>query len=270
VKLLQARAGDGAAWVRRTLVLFARQPFGFAALAGACMLAIALLGLLPLVGTVALLVLAPTGSLLFMIGARLAEGGVSPVPRAFAVLAAAGRQRLVPLLKLGLAYAAAMFFVLWLIGITDGGALAAFMESMRGADTSPEAVAARLADPRLRAGILLRLAFLALLSIPFWHAPGLVFWGDQSWAKALFFSTVALWRNKLAFLVYGLAWFGLWLLMLIVTGLVAAVVGPQRLAFIVFPLVLLFTTGFYVSVWFTFTGCFAEPGDAPGPAPAGA
>ena len=65
------------------------------------------------------------------------------------------------LLKLGIAYAAATFFVFWLAGVLDGGALEAFLESLSDAKTAPESAAAHVGDPRLQFGLLLRLTFAA-------------------------------------------------------------------------------------------------------------
>ena len=97
--------------------------------------------------------------------------------------------------------------------------------------------------------------------------------GGQSWAKSLFFSTVALWRNKGAFAVYGLGWVALWLLLLAVVSLGVGVFGAQRFTFVATPLTLVFSTLFYASLWFTFVDCFAPAsadapqGDTPDPDP---
>lgn len=40
----------------------------------------------------------------------------------------------------------------------------------------------------------------------FWHAPALVAWHGLRLVQALFFSGIACWRNKWAFLVYGATW----------------------------------------------------------------
>ncbi len=73
------------------------------------------------------------------------------------------------------------------------------------------------------------LVLLALLAVPFWHAPALVFWGRQGWAKSLFFSTMAIWRNRGAFAVYGLGWFGLSLVFAMVFSVLLALLGvPQK------------------------------------------
>jgi len=263
----------GLDWVRLAIQVFVRQPLGFAALFAACLFVFLLLGLIPVVGTIALLVLPPAGSLLFMIASRLAAAGTGPMPAALIELGGAGRTRLVALLKLGIVYAAATFFVFWLAGVIDGGALEAFFDALPDAKTTPESAAARIADPRLQLGLVLRLLFAGALSVPFWHAPALIHWGGQGWAKSLFYSSVALWRNKGAFAVYGLAWVALWLLLLAIVSLGIGLFGAQRFTLVATPLTLVFSTVFYASLWFTFVDCFAPaaadaaPGDDPDPDP---
>jgi hypothetical protein len=253
----------GLEWVRQAFHVFTRQPLSFATLFAMCLFAFLMLGLVPFVGSIAVLILPPAGSLLFMIASRLASAGAKPMPMAIVELAGAGRARLLALLKLGLVYAASTFFVFWLAGVIDGGALEALFDALPDAKTTSEAAAARVADPRLQFGLLLRLVFAGALSVPFWHAPALVYWGGQSWAKALFFSTVALWRNKGAFAVYGLAWLALWMVLLAVVSLGVGLVGPQRFTIVATPLTLVFSTVFYASLWFTFADCFAPaPSDA--------
>ena len=262
MKLQLVAPRQGLVWVRRAFQVFGRQPLGFAALFAACLFVFLLLGLIPVVGTIALLVLPPTGSLLFMVASKLASEGTPPMPAALLRVALAGRPRLLALLKLGIAYAAATFFAFWLAGVVDGGALEAFLESMF--DAKPQdaaATAAQVADPRLQLGLAIRLLFAGALSIPFWHAPALVHWGHQGWAKSLFFSSVALWRNKGAFALYGLGWLALWMLLLAVISIGVGLFGPQRFTFVATPLTLIFSTIFYASLWFTFADCFA-PADA--------
>jgi len=272
MKLQLVAPRQGAVWVRKAFQVFARQPLGFASLFAACLFVFLLLGLIPFVGTIALLVLPPAGSLLFMIASRRVSEGQAAMPGAIVELVTSGRSRLVSLLKLGLAYAGATFFVFWLAGVLDGGALEKFLESLADARTTPQSAAARVADPHLQLGLILRLVFAGALSIPFWHAPALVHWGGQGWAKSLFFSSVALWRNKGAFALYGLVWMALWMLLLAIVSIGVGVFGPQRFTLVATPLTLIFSTIFYASLWFTFTGCFspaapasAAPGESSGP-----
>ncbi len=259
MKLQLVAPRQGAAWVRKSFQVFGRQPLAFASLFAACLFAFLLLSLIPVVGTIALLVLPPAGSLLFMIASRRVGEGQPAMPGAIAELATGGRRRLLGLLKLGVAYALATFIVFWLAGVIDGGALESFLESLPDAKTATsESAAARVADPRLQLGLVLRLVFAGALSIPFWHAPGLVFWGEQGWAKSLFFSSVAVWRNKGAFTVYGLVWMALWMLLLAIVSIGVGLFGPQRFTLVATPLTLVFLTVFYASLWFTFADCFSK------------
>jgi hypothetical protein len=267
VKLRLVAPRQGAVWVRRAFQVFGRQPLGFASLFAACLFLFLLLGLVPLVGTIALLVLPPAGSLVFMIASRRVTDDLPAMPGAIVELVSSGRQRLLALLKLGIAYGAATFLVFWLAGVLDGGALESFLSSLPDAKTTPDSAAARVSDPRLQIGLILRLLFAGALSIPFWHAPALVHWGRQGWAKSLFFSSVALWRNKGAFTVYGLVWMALWVMFLAVISIGVGVFGPQRFTLVATPLTLVFMTVFYASLWFTFADCFstADAADAPPP-----
>jgi len=272
VRLQQVAPGQGTSWVRKGFQVFGRQPLGFASLFAAVLFMSLVLGLIPWLGSIATLVLAPAVSLLFMIASRRVGAGQAAMPGAIVELVSAGRSRLLPLLKLGIAYVAATLLLFWLAGVLDGGALASFFATMRDAKMTPEALAVRATQPGVQLGLMLRLLFLGALSTAFWHAPALVFWGDPGWAKSLFFSSVALWRNKGAFTLYGLVWMALWMMLLAIVSIGVGVFGPQRFTLVATPLTLIFSTIFYASLWFTFTGCFspadpagASPGESSGP-----
>ncbi len=137
---------------------------------------------------------------------------------------------------------------------------------MAGGKEDAAAIAALLADPQLQLGLLLRFGLASLLSLPFWHAPALVYWGEPGVGKALFFSTMACWRNKGAFSIYALAWAGAILLFGALANVLAALLQQaQLIALAAVPAGLLFSTVFYASLYFTFTDCFVLDGaDAPG------
>jgi hypothetical protein len=262
MKLQLVAPRQGFAWVRRGFQVCARQPLGFAALFATCMFVVLLLGFLPVVGTVALLALPPAGTLLFMIASRRVVEGRTAMPGSIAELAASGRTRLLAVVKLGLAYAAATLVLFWLADLLDGGAFVTFYSSLS-ERTTADAAAAKVADPHLQLGILLRLTFAAALSVPFWHAPALVHWGGHGWAKSLFFSSVAVWRNKGAFTIYGIAWLGVWMLLAPLLTVAVALIGPERLALVATPLLLAYLTVFCASFWFTFADCFSSDGAPP-------
>jgi hypothetical protein len=78
-----------------------------------------------------------------------------------------------------------------------------------------------------------------------------------------FFSTVACWRNKGAFIVYSATWLGVLLLFALLANLLFALIGrSQLMPFVAMPASMIFSTIFYASLYFTFAACFsAEPGE---------
>ncbi|MDQ6679508.1 MAG: hypothetical protein M3Y67_00900, partial [Pseudomonadota bacterium] len=229
MKLQLVTPRQGTLWVRRGFAVFVKQPMGFAGLFATFLFAVFALTLIPVVGPLLLLALLPLGSLGFMVATQSALDGRFPLPRAFIAPLRAGRPKLVAIVKLGIVYAAATWAILALSDWIDGGALDALMEAQAATSSSPDVVAAKLADPRLEAGVLLRFALLGLLSVPYWHAPALVHWGGLSAGKALFFSTVACWRNKGAFIIYSLTWLGIFLVFALIANLLFGLVGRAQL-----------------------------------------
>ena len=264
---------QGALWVRQGFTVFVKQPMGFAGLFATFLFVVFALTLLPVVGPLLLLALLPLGSLGFMVATRSALEGrfrcrgafierrCAPAARScWRLLSSASSTRRRPKWSSALSD--------WI----DGGALDALMEAQASGTSSPDVMAAKLADPRLEAGVLLRFGLLGLLSVPFWHAPALVHWGSQGAAKALFFSTVAVWRNKGAFVVYTLTWLGVLLLFALLANLVFGLIGRAQLVpFVAMPASLIFSTVFYASLYFTFADCFtpspAEGADGNGSPP---
>lgn len=260
LKLHVVAPRQGAVWVRRGFGVLVRQPFGFAGLFAACLFGLMLVGLVPLLGSMAFAVL-PLCALLFMVGTRRTLDDLSPVPGAFVEVARSGRPRLIVLAKLSLVCGLAILGVLWIGNIVDGGALEALQQST----ASAEQMNARLADPALRTGVFTRLVLLLLIAIPAWHAPALVHWAGTSWPKALVFSAVACWRNKAAFAVYAVCWLAVWLVMAMIVSLCATLIGPTRTVAIVVPLSLAFWTAVGASLYFTFADCFQTAPALPEP-----
>jgi hypothetical protein len=158
-------------------------------------------------------------------------------------------------------YAACTALVMLASDALDGGAferLQILLASARDTAKQKE-LDELLADSGLLQGLLLRLGGTALLSIPFWHAPPLVWWQGQGVAQSLFSSTLACWRNRAAFLVYGLAWtLTIVIFSLFAGGAFALLGAPQLVPLAAVPAGLIFSTAFYVSLLFSFEGCFGS------------
>lgn len=71
--------------------------------------------------------------------------------------------------------------------------------------------------------------YFALAAL-FWYSPILVGWHGTPIGQALFFSAVACWRNKWAFLLYGACWAGIFFGMDLVIGVSVSLGVPLDLA----------------------------------------
>ncbi len=269
VKLRQVPAARGALWARQGFTLFSRKPLAFSALLATFLFGALVLLMVPLIGPLLLLASLPLVSLGFMIASHVTAHGQVPTPLVFVAPLRRDRPRVSALLKLCGLYALATVAVLMLSEWIDGGRFAELQDLMSTGEADPEKVAPLLSDPRLVWGLIARLSLTTLLSVPFWHAPALLHWGRQGPAQALFSSTLACWRNRGAFLVYAFTWTGLILGFLTISSLVFGLLGtPQLVTLLAMPVVMLFTTVFYASLFFTFIDCFEIAPATPTPASA--
>lgn len=266
MKLQLIPALRGVLWVRQGFSLFFRHPLAFAGLFATFLFGLFVFSLLPMIGSVLLLTALPLASLGFMIGSRMALQGGFPLPRVFIEPLRRGRPGLIAMVQLGLIYAGATALILWLSEVIDGGALDTLMQTMGNSKSTPEAVQLQLSNPNLLLGLLMRFGLSGLLAVPFWHAPALVHWGGQSAGKAMFFSLVACWRNRGAFALYALTWVAVILLFALLANLVFGLLGQvQLVALAAMPASLIFSTVFYVSLFFTFADCFEVNDKQPDP-----
>lgn len=254
-------ATRGLAWVGRAFGLLLRRPLGFTMLFVAFIVAALVLALLPWIGGVLVLAAIPLLTLGFVNAADAAQRGeaVRLAHLAEPLLPAVDREVRRRLVGLCLLFAVLATLVMLLAqGVYDGRfeRLQALWVGERTAATRQQ-IDALLDDPRLTQDILLRFGLLAVLAVPFWHAPMLVAWHRQGVAQALFSSTLALWRQRGAYLMYGLAWVAASAGLGIVVALLAALVGASLMALVMPPAALLLSVAFYVSLHFCYVDGFA-------------
>lgn len=266
MKLQTVPARQGALWVRQGFKAFARHPVAFCGLFIPVLAGMVLVNIVPMLVLFAL-PLVPLVSLGFMIASRTVIDGGKPTWSVFTAPLRAPRPRVVALIQLGLIYAGALLLIM-LLGewIDDGGASEALVQSPAGPASAASAPPALAPDPGALFELLLRLTLTGLLAIPFWHAPALVHWDGHGCAKALFSSTIAVWRNRGAFAMHSLIWFA-WIMGLgMLGGLLLSVLGqPQLLLTITLPISAVVAVVYYASLYFTFADCFvATDGDAAG------
>jgi hypothetical protein len=254
--LQQVPAGNGRLWIRHGFRVFKREPLAFLGLMGLSVVALLLLAALPFIGPVLGLMAIPICSLGFMLATHLVLQKKRPTAAVFLAPLRLTHERRNRQLALGASFALIALAILAVANGIDGEATRVVLELMKN-DGSPEEFAKAASDPRILYGALARFGGLALLSVPYWHAPALIHWGGQGVGQALFSSTLAMWRNKAAFALNGLLWFAVFLGLSSAITLVFTTLGLLQVA----PLFMLITgmltwAVFYASLYFSFVDCF--------------
>ncbi len=258
LKPVQAR--QGVQWVVQALKVFGRQPLGLAGLFGTFLFLALVLMLVPVIGGVVVLAAVPLLGLVMMMGTAAVVRGQRALPGLYLAPFRTDAVRRSRLMVLCAAYGALSLLVLLVSDAIDGGKLNELQELMaagRDDARTREDLQRLLADPQLLGGLYARVGLTALISIPFWHAPALVWWGQQSAAQALFSSTLAIWRSKGAFVSFVAAWVSLLGVSGLGLGLVLQALGLSGLmGVLAMPLGLTLSVVFYASLYFMFVQTF--------------
>lgn len=229
MKLNLVPARTGAEWVRLGLKTFWRQPLAFISLFFLLMAMMSTVSILPVIGSIVAPALVPFMTLGLMVATSVAyTDNAEGIGRAgdarrptgsamFVAVFAAMRAEWRALLVLGVI--SAIYFVLAVLVTTlvDGGQLA--KAYLLDDPLTPEVFAS--SDFQLSRMLLMCLNLP--LSLAMWHAPALIHWHRVEPVKSIFFSIVALFRNFGAYALFGIAWFGVFLMAGIGMGLVATV-----------------------------------------------
>ena len=139
--------------------------------------------------------------------------------------------------------------------IVDGGAFWDIMSGRKNLD----------ADTIRSSSLSLSMMFSAAVYTPaamaFWYAAPLIAWQDMGLGKAIFYSFFAVKRSGMAFLVYGLCWALIGIILpAILSSLVALVVGKAFAVMVVLLTVsLVLTVVMYCSFYPTYTHVFGRP-----------
>ncbi|OZI76262.1 BPSS1780 family membrane protein [Bordetella genomosp. 2] len=214
-------ASYGWQWVRDGLRLFMKQPLAMFTWALAISLLVLFATFTPPIGPLFFVALMPVVTLMTLSACKHVEADRVMLPSMWPQpLTRPGVFK--KLLVLGVLYAALCIaaglisFLPFSSALTEGMRIASVEQ-----DITPFITAMRV--PLAVFGIL-----YVIIAALFWHAPVLVAWHGLRIGQALFFSGVACWRNKWAFLVYGTAWVLVFLFIDLCAGLlVSAGLSPQ-------------------------------------------
>lgn len=252
MKLRHVPARTGLQWVRLGLQTFWRQPLAMVGLFFLFMLVLAVLSIVPLLGTVLALALLPAATLGLMAATREAASGKFPHPSVLLTALRAGPEQVRAMAVLGGIYAAGFLGAIGLSAVVDGGLFASLY--LGGTPLTAE----DLQQPAFQQAMWLFMLLYLPLSMLFWHAPALVHWHGIGPLKSLFFSLLACWHNKWALSVFMLVWGGVFLgggMALSIVGLLLG--GEAALGLLVLPLALLMAAMFFTSLYFTFRDSFS-------------
>jgi len=258
ISLQQVPSRDGVRWTRDAFALFMRRPLAFTGMFAAFLVSVLLVTLVPLVGGLIMLMSLPLLTLGFMVASKSALAGGPVHPGQLIVPLREAGPRRTALLKLCSLYALLTLAVMQLAQWVDGGGFEQLQILMAKGGSARAEMETLLADPSLMWGMLVRFGLAGALSIPFWHAPALIYWQGQSVGQSLFSSTLAVWRCKGAFFAYSMAWVAVIVAFGALAALLFTLFDARQLAGLVaMPAGLMFSTVFYVSLLFTYHGCFS-------------
>ena len=189
LQIVPARAG--LKWVRQGMSTFWRQPLALSGLFFLFMATVSVVSIVPFIGSALALIVLPALTLGMMAATQTATEGKFPMPSVLFTAFKAGPHRQA-MFHLGGLYALIFLLVMSASALVDGGTFAKVY--FGGQAMTPEVVTADSFQTALWVSML----FYVPLSMMFWHAPALVYWGGQSVAQSLFSSTLAVWRAMAA------------------------------------------------------------------------
>jgi hypothetical protein len=213
-------------WFVGGLQLWRRSPGIIGVAAMLTFLLSALVGSVPWIGSLLICLIGPFLDVFLLRVCHFVDIGRRPKPRDFTGdlasnlaggLSASARPRVIGLLVLGGVTFAGLMLSRLLMELIAGDAMKQLTVASEAAGVSLDAAVAASAPlasgamvaPALAPNVILALLFnlvgIFVLSIIMWVAPALTAFAGVPPVKSLFFSIVACWRNKSAFLVFGLS-----------------------------------------------------------------
>jgi hypothetical protein len=247
MQVRKVEAAIGWRWVADGFRLLRAQPLSLLGMTVLMLFTLILPTALPLIGGFAPLVLTPLLAVGFMNAVRTVDAGKPAPPwllySAFRADAGRGWQ---PLVVLGVANATATVTALMVSMLADGGTL------FRIATGALEPNDPSLENYNILYAAIVFLLMYAPIQMAMWYSPMFVAWHQVAPGKALFFSLIAVWRNRGAFVVYALAWFAVAIGVSIALQLLRVLIPPNLLPVVLSPLSLLMLSALYCSFWATY------------------
>ena len=249
-------ASTGWGWVKQGFALFRQQPAELSTLFICYLFLMLALKLIPLVGAVLPLILAPVFAMVFLQACVQVEQGKRVYPNL--LLAGFRSPKFRSLVLLGVFYPLTALVALAASSLVDGGV---FWNVLNGklAPDSPEVL-----ESAMPLGMLFSAVVYTPAAMAFWYAPPLIVWKDMTLAKAVFYSFFTVKNAGKAFLLYAFTWFFLVILFPTIFSTILALLTSKTLAtFALMPLLIVMWIIMYCSFYPTYTEFFGRPYSTP-------
>jgi hypothetical protein len=252
IKTLPAKTGTQ--WLRQAFDLLKKQPIRVATAVVVFFTITVLTSGIPTIGPLISLALSPVLGLCLCSFFRAIDNSTVPTMKDFFAPLQMPKPIVMRLILVGIIHSVGCLLLLYLTSLIDGGV---FMKMIRGAIKLDDPV---LKEPALMSGAL---SFTALL-IPFqaalWYAPQFVGWHNLGISQSLFYSFVAVWRNRGAFLNFAASWIFLSLCTLIAYAILGSILvaligksGAPVAGLIQVPGSIFLSTLVYGAFWYSYT-----------------
>lgn len=240
-------------WVKEGFALFRKQPAEMSTLFLGYMFLMFALGIIPVLGQLLPLLLVPVFSMAFMQACVHIEQGKRIYPNL--LLTGFRSPALRTLLTLGVLYLLAAILAVAASALVDGGV---FWMVMSGQSTLD---AKTVRESNMALAMLFSAAVYTPAAMAFWYAAPLATWQNMSAGKSVFYSFFAVRRAGKAFLLYGLAWAAIGVILpAVVSTLIALLVAKAAVTvMILLPLSIVLTVVMYCSFYPTYTYVFGKP-----------
>ncbi len=246
-------ANTGWFWIKQGFALFRKQPAEISTLFLAYMFLMLAVGFVPLLGQILPMVLVPVFSMAFMQACAQIEQGKKVYPNL--LLTGFRSPAFRALLMLGILYLVAAVAAIAASALIDGGV---FWRLVSGTGELDEEI---IRNSNMSLAMMFSAAVYTPAAMAFWYAAPLIVWQKMGVGKAAFYSFFAVKRAGKAFLVYGLAWLLIGVLVPAIVSSIVAVLIPKSFVVMVvlLPLSLMLTVVMYCSFYPTYTEVFGRP-----------
>lgn len=249
-------ANSGWLWIKQGFGLFIKQPGALITLILLYGLFNMVVGIVPVLGQIALVLLVPVFSTAFAQACANIEQGQRVTP---GLLFTGFRKPILPrLMTLGLLYMIVALLAMGLSSLVDDGMLLKLMTGQ----VNPNANAVR--DANIGTAFLVAIAVCIPAAMGFCFAAPLIYWQNLSVGKAVFFSFFAVQRSLLAFIVFGISLFSI---SMIAIQCVLLVFGRTQLAMsMLLPLSMLLSVQMHCAFYASYRHIFGAPYEQAKPA----